>query len=61
MISFDQSDALLAQENAEAGLAQTVRQVRTLFNNVDQAQAVTAERKIALQKPKLMSHAVKTW
>ena len=52
MISFDQSDALLAQENAEAGLAQTVRQVRTLFNNVDQAQAVTAERKIALQKAK---------
>lgn len=50
MISFDQSDAVLAQENAEAGLAQTVRQVRTLFNNVDQAQAVTAERKIALQK-----------
>jgi membrane fusion protein (multidrug efflux system) len=50
MVSFDQSDALLAQENAEAGLAQTVRQVRTLFNNVEQAQAVTAERKIALQK-----------
>lgn len=52
MVSFDQSDALLAQENAEAGLAQTVRQVRTLFNNVDQALAVTAERKIALQKAK---------
>jgi membrane fusion protein (multidrug efflux system) len=50
MVSFDQSDALLAQENAEAGLAQTVRQVRSLFNNVEQAQAVTAERKIALQK-----------
>jgi membrane fusion protein (multidrug efflux system) len=50
MVSFDQSDALLAQENAEAGLAQTVRQVRSLFNNVEQAQAVAAERKIALQK-----------
>lgn len=50
MVSFDQSDALLAQENAEAGLAQTVRQVRSLFNNVEQAKAVVAERKIALQK-----------
>ncbi len=50
LVHFDNSDADIAFDNAEAGLAQAVRQVRALFNNADQARAVVAEQKIALRK-----------
>lgn len=49
---LDDADATLAFENATANLAQTVRKVRGLFNNVQQAKAVVDERKIALNKAK---------
>jgi Multidrug resistance efflux pump len=50
LVHFDNSDADIAFDNAEANLAHVVRQVRTLFNNVEQAKAVVAEQKIALRK-----------
>ncbi len=52
LVRLDDADAKLAFENATANLAQTVRKVRGLFNNVQQAEAVVAERKIALNKAK---------
>ncbi len=50
LVRFDDADADIAFENAMANLAQTVRQVRGLFNNVEQAKAVVAEKNIALNK-----------
>ncbi len=50
LVHFDNSDADIAFDSAEANLAQAVRQVRALFNNVEQAKAVVAEQKIALRK-----------
>ncbi|KUJ00662.1 HlyD family secretion protein [Vibrio sp. MEBiC08052] len=52
LVHLDDADAKLAFENATANLAQTVRKVRGLFNNVQQAKAVVEERKIALNKAK---------
>ena len=50
LVRFDNSDADIAFDNAEASLAQAVRQVRAMFNNAEQARAVVAEQKIALRK-----------
>ena len=50
LVRFDNSDADIAFDAAEANLAQAVRQVRALFNNVEQAKAVVAEQKIGLRK-----------
>jgi membrane fusion protein (multidrug efflux system) len=50
LVHFDQSDADITLQTAKANLAQTVRQVRSLFNNVEQAKAVVAQREIALKK-----------
>ena len=50
LVRFDSSDADIAFDNAEASLAQAVRQVRAMFNNAEQARAVVAEQKIALRK-----------
>lgn len=50
LVRFDSSDADIAFDNAEAGLAQAVRQVRAMFNNAEQARAVVAEQNIALRK-----------
>lgn len=50
LVRFDNSDADIAFDAAEANLAQAVRQVRALFNNVEQAKAVVAEQKISLRK-----------
>lgn len=50
LVRFDSSDADIAFDNAEAGLAQAVRQVRAMFNNAEQARAVVAEQKIVLRK-----------
>lgn len=50
LIRFDDSDATIGFENAKSNLAQAVRQVRAMFNNVAQAQAVVDEKNIALHK-----------
>lgn len=50
LVRFDNSDADIAFDTAEANLAQAVRQVRSMFNNTEQAKAVVAEQKIALRK-----------
>ncbi len=52
LVRLDDADADIAFENAQANLAQTVRQVRGLFNNVEQAKAVVDEKTIALNKAK---------
>lgn len=52
LVRFDDADANIAFENAMANLAQTVRQVRGLFNNVAQAKAVVDEKTIAVNKAK---------
>jgi len=50
LVRFDQADADLQFENAKAQLAQAVRKVRAMFNNVTQAEAVVEANKIALHK-----------
>ncbi|MEI8634761.1 biotin/lipoyl-binding protein [Vibrio sp. PP-XX7] len=50
VIRFDSSDADIELQTAKANLAQTVRQVRSLFNNVEQAKAVVAQKQIAFNK-----------
>lgn len=50
LVRFDQTDADLQFENAKAQLAQAVRKVRAMFNNVTQAEAVVEANKIALHK-----------
>lgn len=50
LVRFDNSDADIAFDAAEANLAQAVRQVRALFKYVEQAKAVVAEQKISLRK-----------
>lgn len=50
LVQFDKADADIKLQSAKANLAQSVRQVRSLFNGVAQAQAVVDEREIALQK-----------
>ncbi|GAA0224652.1 Multidrug efflux system EmrAB-OMF membrane fusion protein EmrA [Marinomonas primoryensis] len=50
LVRFDEADADLEYDNAKAKLAQAVRQVRAMFNNVTQAEAVVDANKIALHK-----------
>ncbi len=50
LVRFDNADAAISFEAAEANLGQAVRQVRSQFNGVAQAQAVVDERLIALKK-----------
>lgn len=50
MVHFDNSDADIAFDNAQANLGQVVRQVRSMFTNTEQAKAVVAEQKVALGK-----------
>ena len=50
LVRFDEADADIAYEDAKAKLAQAVRQVRAMFNNVSQAEAVVASQEIALHK-----------
>lgn len=50
LVRFDEADADLQYDNAKAKLAQAVRQVRAMFNNVTQAEAVVDANKIALHK-----------
>ncbi|MDW6002902.1 HlyD family secretion protein [Vibrio mangrovi] len=50
LVNFDPSDADIALQTAKANLAQTVRQVRSLFNNVEQAKAVVAQKQIDFSK-----------
>ncbi|GAA0825318.1 efflux RND transporter periplasmic adaptor subunit [Marinomonas arenicola] len=50
LVRFDEADADIAYEDAKAKLAQAVRQVRAMFNNVTQAEAVVASQEITLHK-----------
>ncbi|WP_462380963.1 HlyD family secretion protein [Pseudomonas sp. Marseille-QA0892] len=50
LVRFDPSDAEVRQQNAEAALAKTVRQVRGLFSNVDAYKADVVARRVALDK-----------
>jgi membrane fusion protein (multidrug efflux system) len=50
LVSLDRSDADIALAKAQANLANTVRKVRGLYNNVSGAQADVAARKIAVDK-----------
>ena len=50
LVQFDPSDADVALAEAKANLANTVRKVRGLYNNVNGAQADMAIRKVAVDK-----------
>ncbi|TCV92795.1 membrane fusion protein (multidrug efflux system) [Luteibacter rhizovicinus] len=50
LVKLDPSDADVALESARANLANTVRKVRGLYNNVTSAQADMAVRKTAVDK-----------
>ncbi|KKB63965.1 hemolysin D [Robbsia andropogonis] len=50
LIRLDEADAKVALEQAEASLAQAVRQVRTLYANTNAYQATVAERESDLAK-----------
>ncbi|HET8554104.1 MAG TPA: HlyD family efflux transporter periplasmic adaptor subunit [Rhodanobacteraceae bacterium] len=50
LVKLDPSDADVALEAAEAGLAQAVRKVRGLYNNVAGAKAEVDARQVALDK-----------
>jgi len=50
LVQLDNADTEIAFENASANLAQTVRQVRTLFNELEQAKAIYKAQNIALHK-----------
>lgn len=50
LVQLDPSDAQVAYEQAIANLANTVRQVRGLYSNVDSGQADIAAREVAVQK-----------
>lgn len=50
LVYLDSLDAKIAFENSLAILAQSVRQVRTLFNQLEEAKAVVQSRSIALHK-----------
>ncbi len=52
LVYLDDADTKIAFESAEANLAQTVRQVRALFNDLEQAKAVVQTRSIALAQAK---------
>ena len=50
LVSLDDADANIAFEQAKANLGQTVRQVRALFNDLEQAKAVVKSKTIAFHK-----------
>lgn len=50
LVQLDDADTKIAFESAIANLAQTVRQVRILFNDLEQAKAVFTTKTIALHK-----------
>jgi membrane fusion protein (multidrug efflux system) len=50
LVKLDSADAEVALHEAQAQLARTVRQVRTVFANRDQLQAVLAQRRADLNK-----------
>jgi membrane fusion protein (multidrug efflux system) len=50
LVRLDPSDAKVALAAAKAGLAQAVRKVRGLYNNVEGAEAEVQARKVALNK-----------
>lgn len=50
LVWLDPADTEVAQQNAEANLARTVRQVRGLFSNVDNTKAQVAAQRIAVQQ-----------
>ncbi|MQS10681.1 biotin/lipoyl-binding protein, partial [Streptomyces sp. IF17] len=52
VIELDRADARVALEQAEAALAQTVRQVRTLYSNTSAYTATLAMRESDLAKAK---------
>lgn len=52
LVKLDPSDTDVALQAAKADLAQAVRQVRGLYNNVEGAEAEVAARKTALNKAK---------
>jgi membrane fusion protein (multidrug efflux system) len=52
LVKLDASDTEVALQAARAHLAQTVRQVRGLYNNVESGKAEVAARKVALAKAK---------
>jgi membrane fusion protein (multidrug efflux system) len=50
LVKLDPADSRIALQQAEANLAQTVRQVHTLFVNNRQYEAIVAQRKSDLQR-----------
>jgi len=50
LVKLDDTDAQIALRDSEARLAKAVRQVRTVFANRDQLQAVVAQRRADLNK-----------
>jgi membrane fusion protein (multidrug efflux system) len=50
LVKLDKTDADIALRDAEARLAKAVRQVRTVFANRDQLEAVVAQRRADLNK-----------
>ncbi len=50
VVELDDADATIAFDSATANLAQTVRQVRTLFNELEQAKTGVKTQTIALHK-----------
>ena len=53
VVKLDDTDAAVALESAKAGLAQAVRHVRQLFENVDQYQAALDVQQEVLRQAKL--------
>lgn len=50
LVYLDDADAKIAFEQSKANLGQTVRQVRSLFNDLEQAKAVVKSKTIAFHK-----------
>jgi len=50
LVEIDGSDARISLQQAEAQLARTVRQVRGLYSNVENGQAVVAAQRVALDR-----------
>ncbi len=50
LVQLDPNDAKVTQEQAQANLASTVRQVRGLYSSVESAQADIAAREVALSQ-----------
>ncbi len=50
LVEIDGSDARISLQQSEAQLARTVRQVRGLYSNVENGQAVVAAQRVALDR-----------